>query len=116
MKKLKVVTVVGTRPEIIRLSRVIAALEKNFNHILIHTGQNHDFELNEVFFNELDIKTPKYFLEANKKSPMMAIGDILSKIDGILDKIKPDAFLVLGDTNSCLSAIAAKRKKYLYFI
>jgi UDP-N-acetylglucosamine 2-epimerase len=115
MKKLKVVTVVGTRPEIIRLSRVIAALEKNFNHILIHTGQNHDFELNEVFFNELDIKTPKYFLEANKKSPMMAIGDILSKIDGILDKIKPDAFLVLGDTNSCLSAIAAKRKKIPIF-
>ena len=115
MKKLKVVTVVGTRPEIIRLSRVIAALEKNFNHILIHTGQNHDFELNEVFFNELDIKTPKYFLEANKKSPMLAIGDILSKIDAILDKIKPDAFLVLGDTNSCLSAIAAKRKKIPIF-
>ena len=80
MKKMKVVTVVGTRPEVIRLSRVIAALDKNFNHTLIHTGQNHDYELNEVFFNELKIKKPKFFLEANNKSPLAAIGDILTKI------------------------------------
>ena len=115
MKKMKVVTVVGTRPEVIRLSRVIAALDKNFNHTLIHTGQNHDYELNEVFFKELKIKKPKFFLEANNKSPLAAIGDILTKIDRILDRIKPDAFLVLGDTNSCLSAIAAKRKKIPIF-
>ena len=115
MKKMKVVTVVGTRPEVIRLSRVIAALDKNFNHTLIHTGQNHDYELNEVFFNELKIKKPKFFLEANNKSPLAAIGDILTKIDLILDRVKPDAFLILGDTNSCLSAIAAKRKKIPIF-
>ena len=115
MKKMKVVTVVGTRPEVIRLSRVIAALDRNFNHTLIHTGQNHDYELNEVFFKELKIKKPKFFLEANSKSPLAAIGDILTKIDPILDRVKPDAFLVLGDTNSCLSAIAAKRKKIPIF-
>ena len=111
MKKMKVVTVVGTRPEVIRLSRVIAALDKNFNHTLIHTGQNHDYELNEVFFKELKIKKPKFFLEANNKSPLAAIGDILTKIDRILDRIKPDAFLVLGDTNSCLAILPAKRRK-----
>jgi UDP-N-acetylglucosamine 2-epimerase len=115
MKKMKVVTVVGTRPEIIRLSRVINALNKNFNHTLIHTGQNYDYELNEIFFNELGIKKPDIFLESNTASPLASIGDILIKIEQALDKIKPDAFLVLGDTNSCLSAIAAKRKKIPIF-
>ena len=115
MKKMKVVTVVGTRPEIIRLSRVIDALNKNFNHTLIHTGQNYDYELNEIFFNELSIKKPDIFLESNTQSALAAIGDIITKIEKALDKIKPDAFLVLGDTNSCLSAIAAKRKKIPIF-
>ena len=109
MKKMKVVTVVGTRPEIIRLSRVINALNKNFNHTLIHTGQNYDYELNEIFFNELGIKKPDIFLESNTASPLASIGDILIKIEQALDKIKPDAFLVLGDTNSSLGAIMAKR-------
>tara|TARA_B110000003_G_scaffold257544_1_gene275940 strand:- start:2642 stop:3769 length:1128 start_codon:yes stop_codon:yes gene_type:complete len=115
MKKMKVVTVVGTRPEIIRLSRVIEALNKNFNHTLIHTGQNYDYELNEIFFNELNIKKPDIFLESNTQSALAAIGDIIKNIEKALDRIKPDAFLVLGDTNSCLSAIAAKRKKIPIF-
>ena len=115
MKKMKVVTVVGTRPEIIRLSRVIDALNKNFNHTLIHTGQNYDYELNEVFFDELGIKKPDIFLKSNTSSPLASIGDILIKVEKALDRIKPDAFLVLGDTNSCLSAIAAKKKKIPIF-
>ena len=115
MRKMKVVTVVGTRPEIIRLSRVINALDKNFNHTLIHTGQNYDYELNEVFFDELKIQKPDIFLKSNTTSPLASIGDILIKIEKALDRIKPDAFLVLGDTNSCLSAIAAKKKKIPIF-
>tara|TARA_B100000780_G_scaffold93301_2_gene64858 strand:+ start:85 stop:1212 length:1128 start_codon:yes stop_codon:yes gene_type:complete len=115
MKKMKVVTVIGTRPEIIRLSRVIGALNKNFDHTLIHTGQNYDYELNEIFFNELNIQKPDIFLESNTESALASIGDIISKIENSLDKIKPDAFLVLGDTNSCLSAIAAKKKKIPIF-
>jgi len=115
MRKMKVVTVVGTRPEIIRLSRVINALDKNFNHTLIHTGQNYDYELNEVFFDELKIKKPDIFLKSNTSSPLASIGDILIKVEKVLDRIKPDAFLVLGDTNSCLSAIAAKKKKIPIF-
>lgn len=112
MKKLKVMTIVGTRPEIIRLSQVIKKLEGSeaIEHTLVHTGQNYDYELNEVFFKDLELKKPDYFLNSATGSPMETIGNILIKIDPILEEIKPDAFLVLGDTNSCLCAIAAKRR------
>lgn len=112
MKKLKVMTVVGTRPEIIRLSQVIKKLEESeaIEHILVHTGQNYDYELNEIFFRDLDLKKPDYFLNAAIGSAIETIGNILIKIDPILEEEKPDAFLVLGDTNSCLCAIAAKRR------
>jgi len=112
MKKLKVMTVVGTRPEIIRLSQVIKKLEESeaIEHTLVHTGQNYDYELNEVFFKDLELKKPDYFLDAATGTPMETIGNILIKIDLILEEVKPDAFLVLGDTNSCLCAIAAKRR------
>jgi UDP-N-acetylglucosamine 2-epimerase (non-hydrolysing) len=114
---LKVVTVVGTRPEIIRLSRVIAALDhsKAIDHILIHTGQNYDYTLNEIFFKELGIRTPDHFLEAAGKSVAETIGNILIKIDPLLESIHPDAFLVLGDTNSCLCAIPAKKRQIPIF-
>jgi UDP-N-acetylglucosamine 2-epimerase len=114
---LKVVTVVGTRPEIIRLSRVIVALDnsKAIDHVLIHTGQNYDYNLNEIFFKELGIRTPDYFLEAAGESATETIGNILIKIDPLLDNINPDAFLVLGDTNSCLCAIPAKKRKIPIF-
>ena len=114
---LKVVTVVGTRPEIIRLSRVIAALDnsKAIHHVLIHTGQNYDYNLNEIFFKELGIRTPDYFLEAAGKTATETIGNILIKIDPLLEKLNPDAFLVLGDTNSCLCAIPAKKRKIPIF-
>ncbi|MFK4785466.1 non-hydrolyzing UDP-N-acetylglucosamine 2-epimerase [Fusobacterium sp. MFO224] len=112
MKKLKVMTVVGTRPEIIRLSAVLNKLEesKAIEHVLVHTGQNYDYELNEVFFNDFKLKKPDYFLNAAKGSAMETIGNILIKIDEVLEEVKPDAFLVLGDTNSCLAAVAAKRR------
>jgi UDP-N-acetylglucosamine 2-epimerase (non-hydrolysing) len=112
MKKLKVITVVGTRPEIIRLSAVINKLEESeaIEHILVHTGQNYDFELNEVFFEDFKLKKPDYFLNAAVGTAVETIGNILIKIDPILEEVKPDAFLVLGDTNSCLCAIAAKRR------
>lgn len=112
MKKLKVMTVVGTRPEIIRLSAVINKLEesKAIDHVLVHTGQNYDYELNEVFFKDFNLKKPDYFLNAATGTAVETIGNILVKIDPILDEVNPDAFLVLGDTNSCLCAIAAKRK------
>lgn len=112
MKKLKVMTVVGTRPEIIRLSAVINKLDKSkaIDHILVHTGQNYDYELNEVFFNDFNLKKPDYFLNAATGTAVETIGNILLKIDPILEEVKPDAFLVLGDTNSCLCAIAAKRR------
>ena len=112
MKKLKVMTVVGTRPEIIRLSAVINKLDESeaIEHVLVHTGQNYDYELNEVFFNDFKLKKPDYFLNAATGTAVETIGNILVKIDPILDDVKPDAFLVLGDTNSCLCAIAAKRK------
>lgn len=112
MKKLKVMTVVGTRPEIIRLSAVINKLNNldAFEHILVHTGQNYDYELNEVFFEDLGIRKPDYFLNAATGNAIETIGNILVKMEPALDKYNPDAFLVLGDTNSCLSAIAAKRR------
>ncbi|MFA9396896.1 MAG: non-hydrolyzing UDP-N-acetylglucosamine 2-epimerase [Clostridiaceae bacterium] len=112
MKKLKVMTVVGTRPEIIRLSAVINKLEESqaIEHILVHTGQNYDYELNEIFFNDFKLKKPDYFLNAATGTAVETIGNILVKIDPILEQVKPDAFLILGDTNSCLTAIAAKRR------
>lgn len=112
MKKLKVMTVVGTRPEIIRLSAVINKLEESnaIEHILVHTGQNYDYELNEVFFNDFNLKKPDYFLNAATGTAVETVGNILVKIDPVLEEVKPDAFLVLGDTNSCLTAIAAKRR------
>ena len=114
---LKVVTVVGTRPEIIRLSRVIAALDnsKAIDHVLIHTGQNYDYNLNEIFFKELGIRTPDYFLEAAGETATETIGNILIKIDPLLEKLNPDSFLVLGDTNSCLCAVPAKKRKIPIF-
>lgn len=112
MKKLKVMTVVGTRPEIIRLSAVINKLEESnaIEHVLVHTGQNYDYELNEVFFKDFNLKKPDYFLNAANGNAVETVGNILVKIDPILEEVKPDAFLILGDTNSCLTAIAAKRK------
>ncbi|HRP89103.1 MAG TPA: UDP-N-acetylglucosamine 2-epimerase (non-hydrolyzing) [Edaphocola sp.] len=112
MDKLKVVTVVGTRPEIIRLSRVLDALDSSeaIEHILIHTGQNYDYELNQIFFEDLQIRKPDYFLEAAGQTSSETIGNIIIKIDPLLESLKPDAFLVLGDTNSCLCAIPAKKR------
>jgi UDP-N-acetylglucosamine 2-epimerase (non-hydrolysing) len=112
MKKLKVLTVVGTRPEIIRLSAVINKLEESnaIEHTLVHTGQNYDYELNEVFFKDFSLKKPDYFLNAATGTAVETIGNILVKIDPIMEEVQPDAFLVLGDTNSCLCAIAAKRR------
>lgn len=117
MKKLKVMTVVGTRPEIIRLSAVINRLENSeaIDHVLVHTGQNYDYELNEVFFEDFKLKKPDYFLNAATGTAIETVGNILIKIDPILEEVKPDAFLVLGDTNSCLCAIAAKRRQIPIF-
>jgi UDP-N-acetylglucosamine 2-epimerase len=112
---MKVVTVLGTRPEIIKLSRVIAELDKYVEHTLVHTGQNYDYELNEIFFDDLGIRKPDFFLEAVGNSTAETIGNVIIKIDEILKTIKPDAFLLLGDTNSCLSAISAKRLKIPIF-
>src|SRR5690554_3174058 len=110
-------TVVGTRPEIIRLSSVIKKLNESnaIEHVLVHTGQNYDYELNEVFFKDFNLNKPDYFLDAAIGSAVETIGNILTKIDPILDEVKPDAFLVLGDTNSCLAAIAAKRRQIPIF-
>ena len=115
MKNFKVLTVVGTRPEIIRLSRVIHYLEKKVNHKLIHTGQNFDFELSEVFFKDLSIKKPDYQLETKSNTSINSISKILTQVEKILIKEKPDVFIVLGDTNSCLSAYCAKRLKIPIF-
>ena len=117
MKKLKVMTVVGTRPEIIRLSAVINKLEEShvIEHTLVHTGQNYDYELNEVFFKDFGLKKPDFFLNAATGTATETIGNILNKIDPVLEEVQPDAFLVLGDTNSCLCAIAAKRRQIPIF-
>lgn len=109
IRKLKVLTVVGTRPEIIRLSRVMTLLDRYVNHIIVHTGQNYDYELNEIFFRDLELRKPDYFLDVDITSLESSIGDILRKSGEVLRKEKPDALLVLGDTNSCLSAYMAKR-------
>ena len=117
MKKLKVLTVVGTRPEIIRLSQVLLKLDdsESIEHILVHTGQNYDYELNEVFFKDLGLRKPDYFLNAAGSNATVTSGQILINIDPILENVNPDAFLVLGDTNSCLCAIAAKKRKIPIF-
>jgi UDP-N-acetylglucosamine 2-epimerase (non-hydrolysing) len=117
IKKLKVVTVVGTRPEIIRLSRVLSKLDASeaIDHILVHTGQNYDYELNQIFFDDLEIRKPDYFLNAAGRTATETIGNILINIDPILEKERPDAFLVLGDTNSCLCAIPAKKRRIPIF-
>ena len=117
MKKLKVVSVVGTRPEIIRLSRVLAQLDQHCEHILVHTGQNYDYELNQVFFDDLGIRKPDYFLNSAEGSTGAAhtIGNLIIAVDCVLDEVKPEAVLVLGDTNSCLSVIPAKRRKIPIF-
>lgn len=115
MKKMKVMSVVGTRPEIIRLSRVLAKLDEHCEHILVHTGQNYDFELNEVFFNDLGVRKPDYFLNAAGKNAAETIGKVIIKVDEVLEKVQPEAMLVLGDTNSCISALPAKRRKIPIF-
>lgn len=115
MKKLKVMSVVGTRPEIIRLSRVLAKLDEHCEHILVHTGQNYDYELNEVFFNDLGVRKPDYFLNAAGKNAAETIGQVIIKVDQVLEEVAPNAMLVLGDTNSCISAIPAKRRKIPIF-
>lgn len=111
----KVMTIVGTRPEIIKLSRVMAELDKNVEHILVHTGQNYDFELNEIFFKDLGVRKPDYFLNAVGKTTAETIGNILIKSDEIFEKVNPDAVLLYGDTNSCLSVISAKRRQIPIF-
>ncbi|MBY7924277.1 non-hydrolyzing UDP-N-acetylglucosamine 2-epimerase [Vibrio fluvialis] len=115
MKKLKVMSVVGTRPEIIRLSRVLAKLDEHCEHVLVHTGQNYDYELNEVFFNDLGVRKPDFFLNAAGKNAAETIGQVIIKVDEVLEQVQPEAMLVLGDTNSCLSAIPAKRRKVPIF-
>ena len=111
MEKLKVLTVVGTRPEIIRLSSIIKKFESIFDHKLVHTGQNYDFELNEIFFKDLQLTQPDYYLDAADKSGTKTIGNVIRLIDEVLEKENPDAVMILGDTNSCLSVIAAKNRK-----
>lgn len=108
-------TIVGTRPEIIRLSRVIATLENYFQHILVHTGQNYDYELNQIFFSDLGLKKPDFFLDSVGRNAAETVGNIISRSDSVLEQVKPDALLVLGDTNSCLAAYAAKRRKVPVF-
>ena len=107
---MKVMTVLGTRPEIIRLSRVVAALDRCFDHVLVHTGQSYDYELSEAHFRDLELRQPDHFLAAAGKNAVETIGNILARMDDLLETVRPDAFLVLGDTNSCLSAYAAKRR------
>lgn len=117
MKKLNVMSVVGTRPEIIRLSRVLAALDKHCDHVLVHTGQNYDYELNQIFFDDLRVRKPDYFLNSAEGSTGAAntIGNLITSVDKVLGEVLPDAMLVLGDTNSCLSVIPAKRRKVPIF-
>ena len=111
MKKLKIATVVGTRPEIIRLACVIKKLDEHCEHILIHTGQNYDYELNEIFFDDLGIRKPDYFLGAAGETGAQTIGNVIIKVDKVLEEIQPEAMLVLGDTNSCMALLPAKRRK-----
>src|SRR6266853_673215 len=112
---LKVMTIVGTRPEIIRLSRIIATLEEVTEHVLVHTGQNYDYELNGIFFKELGVPRPRHYLNAAGRSAAATIGNTISKVDLVLEQEQPEAVLVLGDTNSCLAVIPAKRRKIPVF-
>ena len=116
-KRLKIATVIGTRPEIIRLSRILARLDQACDHVLIHTGQNYDYELNQIFFDDLAIRKPDYFLNSAEGSTSAAntIGNLITAVDKVLADTKPDAMLILGDTNSCLSVIPAKRQKIPIF-
>ncbi|NNG75324.1 UDP-N-acetylglucosamine 2-epimerase (non-hydrolyzing) [Acinetobacter sp. ANC 4277] len=111
MQKLKLMTVVGTRPEIIRLSRVMAACDQYFDHVLVHTGQNYDYELNEIFFTDLGIRKPDYFLNTAGQTGAETIGNVIIAVDKVLEELQPEALLVLGDTNSCMAVIPAKRRK-----
>jgi UDP-N-acetylglucosamine 2-epimerase len=111
----RIATIVGTRPEIIRLSRVIAALERNFEHVIVHTGQNYDHELNQIFFEDLLIRSPDHYLDAAGDTAAETIGLIIARVDALLRQVRPDAVLILGDTNSCLAAIPAKRQKIPVF-
>jgi UDP-N-acetylglucosamine 2-epimerase (non-hydrolysing) len=115
MNKIKVMTIVGTRPEIIKLSRVIPELDKHTNHILVHTGQNYDYELNEIFFEQLGIRKPDHFLNAAGENTATTIANVITKSDEIMEQVKPDAVLLYGDTNSCISVISAKRRKIPIF-
>lgn len=115
MEKLKLMTIIGTRPEIIRLSATIKACDTYFNHILVHTGQNYDYTLNQVFFEDLSLREPDYYLDSVGDNLGQTMGNIIEKAYDVLKKEKPDALLILGDTNSCLSAIAAKRLKIPIF-
>lgn len=117
IKKLKVITVVGTRPEIIRLSRVLVQLDEHCDHVLVHTGQNYDYELNQIFFEDLGLREPDYFLDSavNSSGAANTIGNLISSVDKVLAEVQPDAMLVLGDTNSCLSVIPAKRRQIPIF-
>ena len=115
MKKIKVMTVVGTRPEIIRLSRVLARLDEHCEHVLVHTGQNYDYELNQIFFDDLGIRKPDHFLNAAGDSAAETIGKIIIAVDGVLATVQPEALLVLGDTNSCMVVLPAKRRKVPVF-
>src|SRR6195256_6601794 len=108
VKKLKVVTVVGTRPEIIRLSRVIARLDEHCDHVLVHTGQNYDYELNQIFFDDLSVRKPDYFLDSAGENAAQTIANVITSADRVFAQVKADAMLVLGDTNSCLAVIPAK--------
>lgn len=112
---LKVMTIVGTRPEIIKLSMVIQELDRHMEHVLVHTGQNYDFELNEIFFRDLGIRKPDYFMEAAASTPAGTIANVIARSDEIFEKVKPEALLIYGDTNSCLSVISAKRRKIPVF-
>ena len=115
MARLKVMTVVGTRPEIIRLSRVMAALDRHTDHVLVHTGQNYDYELNQVFFDDLELRPPDHYLDAAGQTAAETIGQVIIAVDRVLGEVSPDAVLILGDTNSCLAAIPAKRRKIPVF-
>ena len=110
----KIMTIVGTRPELIKMSRVISEFDENTNHVLVHTGQNYDYELNEVF-KDLEIRKPNYFLDAGGENSLQTIGNVIKSSDNIIKKEKPDAILLYGDTNSCLSVISAKRNKVPVF-
>jgi len=115
VKKLKVVTIVGTRPEIIRLSRVIARLDQYCDHVLVHTGQNYDYELNQIFFDDLGVRKPDHFLDSAGPSAAQTIGNVIANVDRVFAEVKADAMLVLGDTNSCLAVIPAKRRRIPVF-